>query len=409
MDQRLLEEYAELIVKVGANVKKGQYVIIRTNCSEEKFASLVAKQCYLAGAKKVIMEWKSDALSEVNYNYSSIDDLSEVLSFEEEKEKFTLNKLPCLIWLDGDNPDGLVNVDSKKSATVSQNRYKVLGHYREEYDAKQQWTIAGVASPLWAKKVFPKLSEEKAIEKLWELIFKVARVEIDKSIDNWNIHEEDLKARAKHLIDLHLTKLHYTSKKGTDLTVGLIDNMRFEGGSEITSDSKIVFQPNIPTEECFTTPKKGMAEGRVYATKPLAYNGKVVKDFYFDFKDGHVIDVHAKENEDVLKNIIKLDEGASYLGECALVPVNSPINESNILFFNTLYDENASCHLAIGKGFPTLYPGYEKLSMDQLQEIGINHSMSHVDFMIGDETLNIVGTTKDNKEVQIFKNGRWAF
>lgn len=408
MNEKLLYEYANLIVKIGANVQKGQYVRIRTNPSLEHFASIVADLCYKNGAKRVFFDFKSEDITKVEYDNLDIAELSHIYSHEEEKEKELSSLFPVLIWLDGDNPDASEKLDSNKIASVSSNRYKVLGKYKESQEGKAQWTIAGVPTIGWAKKVFPKLNDNDAIDSLWDLIFKVARVQLNKSVSNWQQHELNLKSRCKFLNELNLSSLHYSTKKGTDLNIELLDKVRFEGGSEKTIDGKI-FQPNIPTEECFTTPNKYKTSGIVYSTKPLVYNGKIIEDFYFVFKEGRVEKIFARKNEATLRSILSLDEGASYLGECALVPFDSPINLTNKLFFNTLYDENASCHLAIGKGFPTLYSDYEKFSLNELDKIGINYSQSHVDFMVGDDTLNIIGKTKDGKEIQIFKNGTWAF
>lgn len=408
MDPKLIDAYADLIVKTGANVKPGQYVVIRTNVSQEKFASLVAKKCYEAGAKQVFVHWQSALMDRVDYENGDIENLKQVPSFEEECHKFMATYFPILIWIDADDPDGLKGVDASKVAAVKAAKYKVIGKYREAQNNKAQWCIAGAPSEAWAKKVFPNLSTEEAIEALWKAILKTSRAENGNGIAEWEKHEKDLKSRCQHLNSLHLRKLHYQSKTGTDLTVGLIPGVIFQGGGEKTLDGKI-FQPNIPSEECFTSPKKGEAEGVVYASKPLVYNSQVIKNFHIRFHEGKAVEVHAEEGEEVLKSILSLDEGASYLGECALVPFHSPINDTGILFYNTLYDENASCHLALGRGFEELYPEFQKYTSDEIHKFGINASLSHVDFMIGDEYLDITGTDEDGKEIPIFRHGEWAF
>lgn len=408
MDERLIENYAELIVREGANVQKNQYVVIRTGVYEEEFASIVARKCYEAGAKRVFMRWESSKLNQVDLLYAEEEDLKHVFYFEEMESKFMLDELPTLIWLDGEDPDGLKGIDASKAARIKRARYMVTGKYREASENHHAWVIAGVPSLPWAKKVFPNLSDEEAIEKLWEAILKTSRAYEGDPIKNWKEHDKDLKNRCKYLNSLNLKKLKYKSSNGTDLEVGLIPGVRFAAGSEKTLEGN-VFSPNIPTEECFTSPMKGEAEGIVYSTKPLSYQGQLIEDFSVRFHEGKAVEVNARVGEEALRSILTLDNGSSYLGECALVPFHSPINETGILFFNTLYDENAACHLALGTGFPELYPDYEKYTDDEIRSFGINKSLSHVDFMIGSEDLDITGITLDGKEIKIFHNGDWAF
>jgi aminopeptidase len=408
MKQELIEKYAELIVKVGANVQKGQYVVIRTGVFEEEFASIVAKQCYLAGAKRVFVHWQSPKMDMVDNQYASEEALKEVPLFEEECHRFMLNELPVLIWLDGDDPDGLIGLDNQKASRIRQAKHKILAKYRDQRENKFQWVIAGVPSLPWAKKVFPNLSDEEAIEALWEKILYTSRALDGNGIENWIKHNEDLKKRCEYLNSLNLCQLRYHSSNGTDFRVGLIPGVCFAGGDEATL-SGTYFQPNIPTEECFTSPRRGDAEGIVYATKPLSYQGQLIEDFNIRFHEGKAVEVHAKKGEDALKSILSLDEGSAYLGECALVPYHSPINLTNILFFNTLYDENAACHLALGTGFNNLYPNFEKYTEEEIQSFGINYSLSHVDFMIGSKDMSIIGIDENGKEIQIFRDGDWAF
>ena len=408
MNQELIEKYAELIVKGGANVQKGQYVVIRTGVYEEDFAAIVAKKCYEAGAKRVFVKWQSSKLDQVDLMYADEEDLKHVFYHEEMEQKFMLDELPTLIWLDGEDPDGLNGVDASKAARIKRARYMVTGKYKEASENHHAWVIAGVPSIPWARKVFPGLKDEEAVEKLWEAILKTSRAYEGNALENWQAHDEDLKNRCKYLNSLNLKKLKYKSSNGTDLEVGLIPGVRFAAGSEKTIEGKL-FSPNIPTEECFTSPMRGEAEGIVYSTKPLSYQGQLIEDFSVRFHLGQAVEVHARTGEDALRSILTLDKGSSYLGECALVPFHSPINESGILFFNTLYDENAACHLALGTGFPELYPEYEKYSDDEIRSFGINKSLSHVDFMIGSKDLDITGITCDGSEVKIFTNGDWAF
>lgn len=271
-----------------------------------------------------------------------------------------------------------------------------------------QWTIVAAPSSKWAKKVFPGETKAKAMEKLWEAILYTARVD-DDPILAWQKHNENLQKHCDYLNSLGLVSLHYKSSNGTDFTVGMIDNALFMGGGETTATSKIYFNPNMPTEECFITPKKSVAEGIVYATKPLSYRGELIENFSIRFHEGKAIEVHAEKGEELLKQMIAMDENAAYLGECALVPFDSPISNSNILFFNTLFDENASCHLALGRGFSNCIRDYNQYSKEDFDKMGVNDSMIHVDFMIGNADLEITGTTKDGKEIAIFHQGNWAF
>ena len=408
MERKLLENYAKLIVHVGAAVKEGQYVLIRTTHDLEWFAAMVSEECYKAGAKRVCYEWRSALLDQVDYKYGTAENLGRLTAYDYGFQKFETEDLPCLIWLDGDDPDGLAGVDANKVAEVRALRYAGAKSLIEARESKYQWTIAGVPTIPWAKKVFPSLSDDEAVEALWKAILHTARADQGDPMKNWEEHNANLKKRCAQMNALHLRKLHYLSKNGTDLEVGLIPDVIFQGGAEATLGGTI-FQPNIPTEECFTSPKRGVAEGIVYASKPLAYQGQLIDRFWFRFHEGKVVDCGAEVGESALKSILTLDEGASYLGECALVPFSSPINQTGLLFYSTLYDENACCHLAIGRGFVELYPNYERYSQDELFAFGINRSLSHVDFMIGTEDLCIIGTDKDGKEITIFKDGTWAF
>ena len=274
-------------------------------------------------------------------------------------------------------------------------------------DNKYQWCIASVPGVAWAKKVFPGERASLAVEKLWQAILYASRAQSD-AIENWNRHNADLHSKCDYLNSLGLKYLEYSSSNGTNLKVELLENANFLAGSEKTLQG-VEFNPNIPSEEVFTTPKAGSVEGVVYATKPLSYQGALIENFHLIFKDGRVCEVHAEKNQDLLKQMISMDEGAKMLGECALVPQNSPISNSGILFYNTLFDENASCHLALGRGFSNCIKNFQNYSQKEFDEMGVNTSMIHVDFMIGADDMDIVGVCKDGKRAQIFKNGNWAF
>ena len=408
MKKSVLKKYAELIAKTGINVQKGQDVVIRCDLDQPEFVKMVTEYCYKFGARKVTIEWSYQPLAKVHNKYCSVKTLATIEKWEEEKLKHNSLTLPALIWLDSEDPDGLKGMNEKKSAEAQRIRYPLIKPYRDAMENKYQWCIAAVPGKKWAKKVFPNLSVSQAMEKLWEAILYTSRVD-ENPIEAWKKHNEDLLNRCNYLNSLNLKSLTYKASNGTDFTVGLIEKALFIGGGEETLGNKVYFNPNIPSEECFTTPKRGDIEGIVYSSKPLSYKGQLIENFWIKFEHGKVVDVHAEKNEHVLREMVSMDEGATMLGEVALIPYDSPISDLNILFYNTLFDENASCHLALGIGFPNCIKDFEKYSLEEIRQMGVNDSMIHVDFMIGTKDLSIVGTTKEGKQVQIFKDGNWAF
>ena len=408
MKKSVLKKYAELIAKTGINVQKGQDVVIRCDLDQPEFVKMVTEYCYKFGARKVTIEWSYQPLAKVHNKYCSVKTLATLEKWEEEKLKHNSLTLPALIWLDSEDPDGLKGMNEKKSAEAQRIRYPLIKPYRDAMENKYQWCIAAVPGKKWAKKVFPNLSVSQAMEKLWEAILYTSRVD-ENPIEAWKKHNEDLLHRCNYLNGLNLKSLTYKASNGTNFTVGLIENALFIGGGEETLGNKVYFNPNIPSEECFTTPKRGDIEGIVYSSKPLSYKGQLIENFWIKFENGKVVDVHAEKNEHVLREMVSMDEGATMLGEVALIPYDSPISNLNILFYNTLFDENASCHLALGMGFPNCIKDFEKYSLEEIRQMGVNDSMIHVDFMIGTKDLSIVGTTKEGKQVQIFKDGNWAF
>ncbi len=409
MSQSRLQKYAELIVKCGLNVKKGQEVFIRCGLDQPEFVATVTEECYKAGAERVKVEWSYMPVSKLHYNYRSLESLSEFTNVEKAEWDRKLEKIPCQLWLDSDDPDGLSGTDGDKISRANQARFPFIKPYREALENKYQWCIAAVPGKEWANKVFPELSDEKAIEKLWENILNCSRVYSDNDpVKDWEYHNQNLAKRCKFFNEHKFVKLEYKSANGTEFTVGLNSKGRFAGGGETTLGSNIYFNPNIPSEEVFTSPMRGVADGLVVATKPLSYQGKLIENFSVRFENGKAVEVKAEKNQDLLEKMISMDEGAAYLGEVALIAYDSPINNTGILFYNTLFDENASCHLALGRGFNECLEGYENMSVEEIQKAGINNSMIHVDFMIGSADMSIVGVKKDGTRVQIFKNGNWA-
>ena len=407
MKQTVLRNYARLIARSGVNIQKGQEVNITCDLDQPRFVELLVDECYKAGAGKVNVEFRYQKLEKLHVRHQTLTTMGRVTDWEQARLQYYTDTLPCRILLLSEDPDGLKGINQKKIAKAQQKRWPILKPYWDALENNQQWCIAAVPGAAWAKKLFPDLPKGRAIEKLWEAILFTSRV-TDDPIAEWEAHDKDLHDRCEYLNGLGIAALHYKGDNGTDLTVGMIPEALFLGGAE-TSLKGIDFNPNIPSEECFTSPMRGQADGIVYATKPLSYNGELIEDFSVRFEKGKAVEVKAAKNQALLEQMIAMDEGAAYLGECALVPVNSPISESGLLFFNTLFDENAACHLALGTGFTNVIRGFEDKTIEECRAMGVNDSMEHVDFMIGYEGLDIDAVTRDGRTVPIFRRGKWAF
>lgn len=407
MKQTILRSYARLIARVGVNIQKGQDVNITCDLDQPKFVELLVDECYKAGARKVKVEFNYQPLAKLHFRHCSVTTLSKIEKWEIARMEHNVETLPCQIYLVSSDPDGLRGINQEKMAKVNRNRFPIVKPYRDQMDNKYQWCIAAVPGAAWAKKLFPELPKGRAMEKLWEAILFTSRV-TDDPLAAWEAHDKELHQRCAYLNSLGIAELHYKGDNGTDFTVGMIPEAQFMGGGD-KSLQGIFFNPNIPTEECFISPMRGKAEGIVYATKPLSYQGQLIENFSLRFENGKAVEAHAEKNEELLKKMITMDDGAGYLGECALVPVDSPISESGLLFFNTLFDENAACHLAVGRGFADTIKDYENKTLEECRALGINDSMIHVDFMIGYEGLDIDAVTHDGKNVPIFRKGHWAF
>lgn len=409
MEEKKLRAYARLIARMGVNIRAGQEVIIRTEPQQLEFLEMLIDECYLAGASKVSIEWRFVPAQRLDIKYQSDETLGRVEPWEEQRLKEKAEKLPASIYLDSDDPDGLGSVDQDKWARAKQRRFKITRPYSDAMENKYQWCVAAVPGLMWARKVFPGLDDEAAVEKLWETILKCARADGDDPIAAWQAHNAALKRRCDWLNSLSLRRLIYKSDStGTDLSVGLIPQMRFMGGADELPNSDVCFDANIPSEEVYTTPRRGDVEGLAVATRPLSYRGVLIENFSVRFENGRVAEVHAEKNEEALKLMVGMDEGAGMLGECALVPYDSPIRNSGILFYSTLLDENASCHLALGEGYSSCLENFESYTLDEARALGVNESMIHEDFMIGASDLCITGITADGREVPIFINGAWA-
>ena len=407
MKKTVLREYAKLIVRTGLNVQKGQDVLVYAELDQPEFVQMVVEEAYKAKARKVTVEWGYQPLQKIHVRYQSVKTLGTVPEWQKVRQQYYCDTLPARLYLTSEDPDGLKGLNMGKMVKAQQMSWPVLKPYADEREGKQQWCIAAVPGKAWAKKVFPGLRPAAAMEKLWEAILFTSRVNEDP-IKAWEDHNADLKSRCEYLNSLGIESLHYTADNGTDFTVGMIPEGIFCGGAEVSRQG-ITFNPNIPSEECFISPMKGKAEGIVYSTKPLSYQGQLIENFSIRFENGKAVEAKAEVGEELLKSMISMDEGAAYLGECALVPQRSPICESGILFYNTLFDENAACHLALGEGFADTIRDHHNRTLEECRALGINDSMIHEDFMIGCDTLNIDATTRDGRVVPIFRNGNWAF
>jgi aminopeptidase len=406
MNPNKLRQFATLAVRRGVNVKPGQDVIIHAELDQPEFVTMVVEEAYKVGARSVRIKWTHLPISRVNSIEMKEDVMAEIPEWQHAEMAHNVKTLPAQIHIRSVDPDGMKGVDQQKLTNVSKITTPQILKYREQMDNRFQWTIIGVPSVKWAEKVFPKLKGETAVEAMWEAIIKATRVTNDP-LAEWDRHNATLQSRSQQLDALNLDYLHFQSSNGTDFKIWMIPEARWLGGGEKLIDGHF-YNPNMPTEEVFITPKAGKAEGKVVASKPLSYQGELIEDFSVTFAGGKVVKVQAKKNQNLLEQMIKMDEGASRIGELALVPFDSPIQQSELLFFNTLFDENAACHIALGRAYVNSIRGYAKMTPQQLTDIGCNRSMIHVDFMIGSRDLKITGYNRQGLSVAIFENGNWA-
>ncbi|WP_294562725.1 aminopeptidase [uncultured Traorella sp.] len=407
MNQKIYEEYAKLAVEIGINLKEGQDVEITASTKCADFVKEIVKVCYEDKARSVKVEWLNEEIDKLRWLYEDEKVMSEVLTWQEEKAKYRAETLPCKIYVDDADPDAYNGIDLKKYAAVRKARYSVLKKYSDKEDNRNQWVIVAIPSVKWAKKVFPELSDDEAVSKLWEAIIKTMRLDQPDPVQAWKDHIDDLQEKSTKLNEMNLDYLEYKSSNGTDLTLKLQPNHYWISARE-TNMLGNDFTANMPTEEVFTMPKRDGVNGVVYSTKPLSLQGQLVENFKVTFKDGKCVEVSAEKGQDILENMLNMDENSRHLGEVALVPYDSPINQTGLLFSNTLFDENACCHLAFGEAFKNNIRGYENMSEEDFKKVGFNESINHVDFMVGSEDLDIVGVDHDGNRHQIFKNGVWA-
>ena len=408
MFKDLLLKYARLAALKGINIQKGKILIINSPIECSEFARMIAEEAYKAGASEVIINYNDEKFNKIKYEYTSTDILSFTPEFEKDKYNYYVEQGASFLSISASDPDLLKDIDSAKIATVQKTRREALKRYYEACNSNENaWCIVSVPTQGWAEKVFKDADSKEAVEKLWDAIFTVMRIKEDDPVEAWNRHLEILDTKVNELNTHKFKCLHFTNSLGTDLKVDLVENHIWCGGEDTTKDG-IEFIANMPTEEVFTTPKMDGVNGVVYSSKPLSYCGNLIDNFSLTFKNGKVVDCSAETGLDILKEIIKTDENSCRLGEVALVPYDSPISNSNIIFFNTLYDENASCHLALGSSYPSCIKNGENMNKEELLNAKANFSLTHVDFMIGTKDTNIIGIKNDGTEIPIFKDGNWA-
>ena len=405
----MIEKYAKLIVRQGVNLQPGQELVIDSSIECYELVRAVAKEAYLACAKDVIVLYSDEKITRLRYENCPVEHFETIPQYLVELRNQYALKHAAILTITSNDPEGLKGIDPMKLQTWSKAYHQACKTFYDHLDLGiDRWCIVGAPSQAWANKVFPDMSDEEAIDALWKAIFKVTRCDQEDPIEAWNEHRRSFEKRIKILNESHIKSLHYTNQLGTDLTIEMNKGYLFAGGGNYTTDGIYSF-PNMPTEEIFSTPYKYGVNGVVYSSMPLNYNGNIIDEFSMTFENGRIVDYQAKVGYDVLKSIIETDEGSHYLGEMALVPYQSPINQLGILFYNTLFDENASCHLAIGKGFGECIENGLQMTKEEQLEKGVNDSLTHVDFMIGTSDLSIEALLENGETLKVFENGNFAF
>lgn len=409
MNKQLLTEFARLAVTVGVNVQKGQLLRIIAPIEAKDLVHECARIAYEVGAGDVVVDYSDDVLSRIRFEKAGLEVLKEVPQWQVDKQAYLIDKKCCMLSITSPDPDVLDGIDPQKIKEATMARLKAMKQF-QYYTTNNigQWSIVAYPNLTWAKKVFPNDNEEVALNKLAEAILKASRVnDSEDVVAVWDRHNRAVKGYAKKMNDFNFDYLHFQNSLGTDLKVGLIKDHIWEGGADVTAGG-VVFNPNIPTEEVFTMPDRHKIAGRVVASKPLSYNGNLIDGFELTFDGGEVVSFKAAKNEEALKNMLDTDEGAKSLGEVALISHDSPISNLNILFYNTLFDENASCHLALGRCYPSNVRGGLEMSDEELYAKGGNNSLIHVDFMFGSADMEITGVKSDGTEIKVFKNGNFV-
>ncbi|WP_419956546.1 aminopeptidase [Neobacillus niacini] len=405
---RNLEKYAELAVKVGVNIQKGQTLVINTTIDAAEFVRLVVKNAYTAGADNVVVNWTDDVVSRTKYDLAPDEAFTTYPVWRAKEMEDFVDQGAAFMAIVSSTPDLLKGVNPERISNFQKAAGTALAKYRQAAQSdKVSWTVIAAPSPAWAAKVFPDAPSDQQVSLLWDAIFKAVRVDTENPVEAWKKHDETLHEKVNYLNERRYQKLHYTAP-GTDLTIELPHNHLWVGAGSI-NENGFEFMANMPTEEVFTVPHRDGVNGTVASTKPLSYGGNIIDRFSVTFENGRIVDYKAEEGEEFLKRLVETDEGSHYLGEVALVPFNSPISQSNVLFYNTLFDENASNHLAIGSAYAFCIEGGKQMSSEELKENGLNDSITHVDFMIGSQEMNIDGIKADGTSEPVFRKGNWAF
>ncbi|MGX7131480.1 aminopeptidase [Enterococcus songbeiensis] len=402
-----LNKYAQLITEVGVNVQKGHTIVIQISVEQAELARLLTEKAYELGASEVIVQWTDDFVQKEFLAFAAQDRIETVPQYKVDQADDWVKKGASRISVVSSNPDSLAGIDTHRVATYQAASGKALLNLRKATQAnKVSWTVVAAAGQDWAQKVFPNDTPETAQDRLWDEIFKTTRIYEANPVAAWKAHDEKLQKKADELNKEQFTALHYTAP-GTDLTIGLPKNHLWEGAGSFNARNE-KFMANMPTEEVFTAPDSRRVDGYISSTKPLSYAGTIISGMTFTFKNGKVVDFSAKQGQEVLKKLLETDEGATHLGEVALVPDPSPISQSGITFFNTLFDENASNHLALGSAYAFSIQGGTEMSEEELDAAGLNRSQTHVDFMVGSDQMSIDGIREDGSTVPVFRNGDWA-
>lgn len=409
MNKDFLKKYATLAVKTGINLQQNQLLVIMSPIECAPFTRMIMEEAYKAGAKEVIVHWSDELSTKIRFINAPEEVFETMPQWQVDSFMHYAEQGAGFLSISASNPELLKDVNPDRIAKSQKTRSLALKKFNARLMSNQNsWSIVSIPTEGWASKVFSEVSKEEAIEKLWSAIFKIVRVDQEDPVLAWENHKKNLKEKMDYLNSKNFKTLHFKNAKGTDLHLELPENHLWVGGAE-NNEEGVEFIANMPTEEVFSMPKKTGVNGIVYSSKPLNYGGNLIDNFSITFKEGRIVDFTAESGYDTLKHLISTDEGSHYLGEVALVPYNSPISNSGIIFYNTLYDENASCHLAIGRAYSLCMKDGEKMSEEELEKAGGNYSLAHVDFMIGTEDLSITGISADGNETYVFQNGNWAF
>lgn len=406
----LFKKYACLAVKIGINIQKEQMLVVNSPIECKELAREITEAAYKAGAKRVIIRWSDEIVNKLFYTYANDETLQEVPDYLVDQLKYIVEKNAAVISISAPTPGLFKDIDGRKMSLAGKAMSEKTNFYRKHMMADgAQWLVIAAPTYAWANKVFPDLKKEEAFDKLWEAILKACRVTEDgDAVKEWEDHMEKIARYNRVLNEYNFTTLEFKNSLGTNLSVKLVKNHIWGGGGE-KAQNGVFFAPNIPTEETFTMPDRNGVNGKVVATMPLNYMGKLIENFSLEFENGKVVAYKAEKEESTLKKLLETDEGSNRLGEVALISHNSPISNMNILFYNTLFDENASCHLALGNAYTMNIKDGNTLSEEELIKRGYNKSCEHVDFMFGSSDMEIVGIKENGEKVQIFKNGNFVF